>query len=225
MALQKEPYVWSIPQKAGLIVGLLIWLGAAYFIGINQVVATQELTPFRPIALTALIPVGLFLMAYVASERFKAFVLAQDLRLLTAFQLWRVIGFTFLTLYAFGVLPGLFAWPAGLGDVAVGVLAAFVLIRMVRDASFVKTKSYLGLHFAGLFDFLIAIVMASLSSGAFPGLTHNGLTSGAMEVWPLNLFPSFLVPLFIILHLSALFQVMQLRRPSNDGISTEQIAL
>ena len=164
-------------------------------------------------------------MAYATSERFKAFVLAQDLRLLTAFQLWRVIGFTFLTLYAFGVLPGLFAWPAGLGDVAVGVMAAFVLIRMVREPSFIKTRSYLGLHFAGLFDFLVAIVTASLSSGAFPGLINNSLTSRAMEIWPLNLFPSFLVPIFIILHLSALFQVMQLRRVSNDGISTEQAAL
>ena len=33
-----------------------------------------------------------------------------------------------------------------------------------------------------------------------------------MEVWPLSLFPSFIVPLFVILHLTVLFQVRALRR-------------
>ena len=34
---------------------------------------------------------------------------------LTTLQLWRVIGFAFLALYAFDTLPGLFALPAGWG--------------------------------------------------------------------------------------------------------------
>ena len=47
-------------------------------------------------------------------------------------QSWRVIGVMFLALYAFGLLPGLFAWPAGVGDAIVGLSAPFVLRAIVR---------------------------------------------------------------------------------------------
>ncbi len=50
-------------------------------------------------------------------------MLGVDIGLVTSFQAWRVAGFVFLPLLAFGHLPGLFAWPAGLGDVAVGLAA------------------------------------------------------------------------------------------------------
>ena len=43
-------------------------------------------------------------------------------------QTWRVLGGTFLFLYAFDLRPALFAFPAGLGDMAVGVGAVFVLL-------------------------------------------------------------------------------------------------
>jgi hypothetical protein len=56
-----------------------------------------------------------------------------DLRLLTALQGGRVIGFVFLALYAHGLLPGLFAWPAGLGDVLVGGAAPFVLLAQIQQ--------------------------------------------------------------------------------------------
>ena len=39
---------------------------------------------------------------------------------LVGVQLYRTLGVIFLILYATGKLPGLFAWPAGLGDVVVG---------------------------------------------------------------------------------------------------------
>ncbi len=77
-------------------------------------------------------PPLIFAAAYRASRRFRDFVLAIDLRLLTAVQRWRVIGVMFLAFYAFGLLPGLFAWPAGVGDAAVGLAAPFVLLAMLR---------------------------------------------------------------------------------------------
>ena len=50
------------------------------------------------------------------------------------------------------------------------------------------------------------------TSGSIPSLISGTVTSGPMEIWPLNLFPSFGVPIFIILHLTVLFQVMKMRR-------------
>src|SRR5262249_61358959 len=76
-------------------------------------------------------PPLIFAAAYRASRGFREFVLGIDLRLLTAVQSWRVIGVMFLVFYAYGLLPGLFAWPAGIGDFAVGLAAPFVLLAML----------------------------------------------------------------------------------------------
>src|ERR1700731_1688521 len=55
-------------------------------------------------------------------------------------QAWRWAGFRFQTLYTYGVLPGIFAWPAGLGDMAVGVTAPLVLAALLRRPGFVAYK-------------------------------------------------------------------------------------
>ena len=33
-----------------------------------------------------------------------------------------------------------------------------------------------------------------LVAGAFPGLISNGVTSAPLDVWPMNVFPSFIAP-------------------------------
>lgn len=171
---------------------------------------------FAPIALTVAIPVLTFLLAYFLSERFRYFILAQDLEVLTMLQHWRVLGFGFLTLYFYGVLPGLFAWPAGLGDVLVGLTVPFIIMRLRRDPSFATSTSFVRFHYLGLLDFAIAVVMAGLAAGSFPALIPGGVTSAPMDVWPLNLFPSFGVPLFIMLHLAVLFKVRELRNTARQ---------
>ena len=170
-----------------------------------------------PIGITVAAPVLVFLAAYALSPGFRGFVLAQDLRRLTMIQHWRVIGFAFLLLYAFGLLPGLFAWPAGIGDVAIGVMAIFMVSRIERDPDFVTTSGFVWFNIAGLLDFATAIVTSVLASGRFPTLVPEGVTAAPMDVWPLNLFPSLIVPAFIILHLTVLLKVRALRRASAAG--------
>jgi hypothetical protein len=88
-------------------------------------------------------PPLLFAATYRASRRCRDFELAIDLRLLTAIQSWRVLGGMFLVLYAFDLLPGAFAWPAGAGDMAVGLAAPFVLLPILRCGPFsMSSRSY-----------------------------------------------------------------------------------
>jgi hypothetical protein len=47
-------------------------------------------------------------------------------------QLYRALGVIFLILYGTGKLPGAFAWPAGLGDTLVGILAPVVAVAYAR---------------------------------------------------------------------------------------------
>lgn len=202
---------WCAKRSALGLAVLAFFFLLAYLVGSQGWLASDEPTLFAPIALTAVGPVVLFLLAAASHKGFRRFILAQDLRILTALQLWRVIGFTFLVVLTLDGLPPIFAWPAGLGDLAVGIFAAAVLAKLIRDPAYAGRGGFLAFHLLGLFDFAVAIAAANLTRGAFPGLVSNGITSTPLEVWPLNIFPSFLVPFFIILHLIALFQVVQLR--------------
>lgn len=203
-----QEHLWSPSTKTVLTVILLLWLAAAYALGATEVLTTEGPQPFRPVLLTILVPLGLFLAAAAGSARFRGFVLGLDIRLLTMLQHWRVLGFAFLPLTAFGVLPGLFAWPAGLGDVAIGLAAPFVLAALVRRPDFTQSRRFLAFHLLGILDFVVAAGAATLSSGAFPSLHAGPLTSAALEVWPLSIFPTFIVPLFLMAHLAVLFQVL-----------------
>lgn len=210
----EQKTVWKTGHKLTLASILAIQFAIAYAIGSGGFLTNTQMTILPPIAITVFIPVALFLFAYAMSERFREFVLAQDIRTLTALQLWRVIGFIFLALYSFSILPGLFAWPAGLGDVSVGLVAALMIVKLDKDPNYAYTNGFMRFQFFGMLDFVVALGTAALSSGAFPSLITNDLTSGALDVWPLNLFPSFIVPGFIILHLVVLLKVRHARRHS-----------
>ena len=202
----------NLAVTAGIAGILVAWFAAAWVIGTERVLMNESGALLAPIVLTAALPVAAFLAFYVLSTRFRGFVLSQDIRTLTMLQHWRVIGFAFLPLTFFGVLPGVFGWPAGLGDVAIGLAAPFVVARIARDPAWAASAGLVRYQLLGLLDFVVAIATAGLTAGAFPSLIADGVTSAPLDVWPLNLFPSFIVPIFIILHLSVLFKVRHLRQ-------------
>ncbi len=203
---------WSKSARIGAAALIAALAGAAYYIGSTGLLAVDANQPFRPIAFTVIVPVTLFFTAYALSSRLRIFLMAQDLRVLTMLQLWRVLGFSFLLLYAHDTLPAAFAWPAGFGDVLIGFAAPFIVWRLVRDPNFATSRRFVTFHVLGLFDFLVAVIAATLASGAYPAIFDGAVTSAPMEVWPLNLFPSFGVPLFIIAHVVVLLKVRALRR-------------
>ena len=195
---------------------LSLWLAAAFWIGDSGLLAVDASHQFRPIALSAMIPVGLFFAAYGLSPTFRAWTATIPVALLTGLQAWRVIGFSFLLLYAFNALPLPFAFFAGVGDVLVGLGAAFVAYRISQDPTQISGAGFRRVHIAGLVDFAVAVAAATLTSGAYPEIWSGPIFSDAMEVWPLNIFPSFGVPLFIILHAIALINA----RKYNQGNAT-----
>ncbi len=202
---------WSISAKATLAVVLTVWFALAAAAGTAGIFTAGPDQVFRPVLLSVVVPIAVFLGIFAASPTFRSFVMSWDIRFLTMLQGWRVVGYAFLPLYAFDVLPGLFAWPAGLGDVAVGLTAPLVVLALMRRPEFVRSGRFIVWNLLGLFDFVVAAVTSTLVSGAFPALSAGPITSAPLEHWPLILFPSFIVPLFVFMHLSVLFQVRALR--------------
>jgi hypothetical protein len=199
------------------------WLGLAFWLGALGLFATPQGAPPIPLLLAVLIPVALFVSGFWTWPSFHHFVLEADLRLLTGIQAWRWAGFGFLGFYAAGLLPGYFAWPAALGDMAIGLTAPWIALALANRPGFATSRAFIAWNIFGILDFVVAIGMGAVAPRLFPDLTQ-GVTTALMVHLPQVLIPTFAVPMFTTFHLIALFQARHgesvLWRPRRLG-STE----
>jgi hypothetical protein len=142
--------------------------------------------------------------------------MAADLPLLTAVQAWRFAGFGFLALFAHGVLPGVFAWPAGLGDNAIGLTAPWVALTLARRTAFAASRVFVIWNLLGMLDLIAAVSTATMNQILATGAAGQ-VTVAPMAQLPLLLVPAYLVPLFFIWHLTALFQSRRLAPDERSG--------
>lgn len=191
-------------------IALAIWFVFVFLFAANGGFVSPPEEPPLPILLGVTVPVLAFLAAYWQSDEFRALILAADLRLLTALQAWRAGGLIFIALYVHGLLPGSFAWPAGLGDIAIGVTAPWVMLTLIRQPTFVSSPLFVTWNVLGILDLVVAVSTGALNSGFVPGFGEP-VTTAPMAQLPLVLIPAFLVPFFIMLHLTALFQARRFK--------------
>ena len=202
-----RPTVSGVPPLVAPIV--ILWFAgvvAAHYAGLLR--AGPGNLPI-PLGFAIAVPIVIFFASYWAVPRFRTAALGVDVRLVTSLQAWRVAGFVFLPLLFFGHLPGLFAWPAGLGDVAVGLAAPWVVWRVIKDARYATTRGFATFHWLGLLDVASALGTFTVTFGIIPGLANP--SSVVIEEMPLSLIPGFLVPGFVILHALALLKARTLR--------------
>jgi hypothetical protein len=185
---------------------LAVWFVVVFALGANGAFLRPLGAPPIPIAIGAAGPVILFLVAYSIWPALRAFVLSLDLTLLSTIQAWRAGGLTFLAMYAYGLLPGVFAWPAGLGDIAIGVTAPWIVLALVRRPGFAASRVFEVWNYLGILDLVVAVSVGGLSAVLASRISAE-VTTAPMTRLPLVLIPAYLVPLFLILHLSTLFQV------------------
>lgn len=191
-------------------VALAVWLALILILGAAGIFNTPGAPPL-PLLFGVATPILIFVALYRTASGFRDFVLAADLRLTTGVQAWRFGGLGFLALYANGVLPGMFALPAGLGDMAIGFAAPWLVVALVQRPAFAAGKRFMAWNLLGLLDLAVAMTTGVLGSGIIIGLAPE-ITTAPMGRLPLVLIPCYLVPLFIMLHLTAIFQSRRLAK-------------
>jgi len=136
-----------------------------------------------------------------------------------AVQFYRVEGITFLTLYASNLLPGLFALPAGVGDVTVGLMALVIGIGASRGRQ-LNSRTVLRWNLLGIADLVVAVAAGFFTSPSpFQRFAFDH-PSELISVFPMILIPTFLVPLAVLLHIMSLVQLA--RTSAQAGSSREQ---
>jgi hypothetical protein len=195
--LSRTPYVWAI---------LAVWGYAAFALSQNGVFQSTAATPPIAVAIAAVGPALLFLSVYSVFAPLRRWVDGLDLSEVIALQAWRIIGFAFLAVWGLGEIPAVFALPAGIGDMAVGLAAPAVALAVERRTKGWRIGAY-GLIAAGVFDFLVAFTTGILSRQGGVLDFDGHVASSLLGVAPLSLFPAFIVPAFFILHIIALIKL------------------
>jgi hypothetical protein len=187
---------------------LILWFLLAV---VGSWLGVFDSTPRPPIllGLAAVVPVALFGFVYLRSARFREFLLSLDLRTLTLVQTWRVGGLVFILLYQQGLLPGVFALPAGWGDFAIGITAP-LMVWSWRPPF--PHKTFVVWNALGLLDLVMAVTLGLLASATPIGVLAGEATTRPMGQFPLSLIPTFFVPLLVICHLICLSRVRKQMR-------------
>lgn len=199
------------PQSTALsvVIVLGVWFLAVVALGAAGAFVGRSGTPPLAIALGVGVPLLLFFAWLRLSQPFRAFILSLDLRLVAAMQAWRWAGLGFLSLYAHKVLPGLFALPAGLGDMAVGITAPWIVLSLLRQPGFAASAAFVRWNMFGILDLVVALSLGTFSAALATGAPGE-ISAAPMATLPLLLIPAFLVPFFLMLHTAALMQSRQI---------------
>ena len=192
-----------------VMVPFTLWAALAWTAAINGVFrAGASALPLLPVAI--LLPVIVGTPVLLVSKRVGQLLDAMPMTWLIALQIYRIFGSQWLVYWLRGVLPGLWALPAGAGDVLTGLLAVPAAIALAAGTAEGRKAAILWNVF-GLADVAVAIALGmTMSPGPFQLILPDG-PSMAIDTFPNVLTPAFVVPSSILLHVLSL---RQLRRRS-----------
>ena len=180
---------------AGSLVCLLVWLVVAVALALSGVYI-RGTAGMPTIQFGILLPIFLGVAAYVMFPGIKRWMHSLPQSWLVGVQAYRVIGVIFVILWVAGQLPAVFALPAGLGDMAIGLAAPFAA-RRGRNA-------VLWWNVLGIADLVVALTTGFLTSPSRFQVFALDAPNVLVGQFPLILIPTFLVPMSILLHLASL---------------------
>jgi hypothetical protein len=192
----------TITFRVGIL--LALWLSLVFALGAAGAFVPDAGTPPLPVFIAFALPLAAFGTAYRVSAQFRELVLNLSPVLATSIQAWRFGGAGFIALLTYGVLPGAFAWPAGLGDIAIGATAPAFALALARNPRIAASRGFVIWNVLGILDLVVAV--GTGTAIAWFGLGADAASMNAMPHLPLVLVPAFLVPIFVMLHITALIQ-------------------
>ncbi len=184
---------------AAVLALLAAWGSGVLALAVGEAFADPPGSPPLAILLAISVPLATFALGYRRLATVRDYVAALDLRFLIALHAWRMLGAGFLFLFAYDLLPAVFAIPAGVGD----VLAAFgatVLAAALYAGRRVPARVVRAWNGFGALDFALAVAAGVLSRAPLHEVFGATVDSRILGELPLVLIPGFVVPLYLITH-------------------------
>jgi hypothetical protein len=162
-----------------------------------------------PVPAAVILPVLAALPFLLSSKRVASLLDVTPPSWLIGVQVYRVMGVVFLLDWVHGTIPGLFALPAGIGDVTVGLLALPIALGIASGTRDSKRRA-VWWNILGLTDLAVALTTGILSTR----LANPNVLIGT---FPTVLIPTIAVPTSIILHVLSLWQLRRLAQRDSTG--------
>ena len=179
---------------AGSAIVFAAWLLAVVLLGSDGFFRNDVVPPRVPATLIATLVVGYLALL---SPAFRGIVGKIPQHWLIGIQTFRILGGVFLVRYFAGELPGIFAIPAGVGDVLTGLLAPLVAYWWYSRKPYARTAA-IAWNLFGMADLVNAVTIGFLTGGA-----------GGAIVFPIVLIPVYGVPRAFLLHSYSLLGLLR----------------
>jgi hypothetical protein len=200
-----------------------LWLAVVWGAAINGVFRGGVVpVPLTPLAI--FLPVIIGAPIVLRSRRIGQVLDAMPATWLVALQVYRVLGSVFLIGWALGAVPGIFALPAGIGDVITGLLALPAAIA-VAAGTIEGRKAAIAWNIFGLLDFTVAIGLGLATSPGPLQLIVPSIPNTTAGIYPTVMIPAFAVPTSILLHVLSLRQLYRRARRAATAAPVEALAL
>jgi hypothetical protein len=191
------------------------WLALALFLAWQGAFRSALNQQIPYIALAIGIPILVGALFIQRSKPVREIIASVPQSRLVAFQFYRVVGVTFLVLHAAGQLPGIFALPAGYGDLLVGLTALLVGIRYAGNDQLVTLWNWFGIS-----DLVVAVITGFLSAPSRFQIFSLDAPNFLIGSFPLVMVPIFAVPLSIVLHLASLTKICTAHRTAMKQVAS-----
>jgi hypothetical protein len=156
----------------GIFLLVIVWLLGVVLLSASGLLAHGDGLLRLLMSAMILLPIAVFAIAYRGNEAFRTRVLSIDTGILVILHSWRMVGMGFLFLYAYNVLPGLFAWLAGVGDM-LAAAGAMVIGTALLKGKMVSRQALWSWNTFGLLDFIVAVVVGTSLRSIYLGGTVN----------------------------------------------------
>lgn len=181
------------------------WLILGFYICYLIIVAIASLNGFfdavmlpPKIVLTTTLPFAIFVTILYNTKICKKANAILNLEDLVKIHIFRLIGSTFIILFFYDLLPPVFAFFAGIGDLLTAISSIFVVKAIQNNKSYARRLTYIWNTF-GLIDILITSAMAII----FTKISIDNNIQGVefLAEFPFCFIPAFAPPTIIFLHL------------------------
>ena len=193
------------------------WL-SAWFVIVAILAATRALYYERGLGAPGLgiavaLPIAVLCILVACVQPLRDALHRVPLWLLVGVHTVRLLGISFVILYAAGRLPAPFAPVAGWGDIFVGATALPVARLAYRRP--VNARPILWIwNVIGLVDLVAAVGLGVISSPGPQRLISAEPSSAIMTTLPWLLIPGFLVPLLFTVHIGIFIRLVSARKPA-----------
>lgn len=217
IAVLSSSFGESLSEKIRIASGLALWFAFVALLGATGALGYEHGTGAPGLGAAVTLPIAALSMLVLRSPMLRRRLDAIPLAALIGVHAIRILGVSFLILYAANRLPAPFAPLAGWGDIIAGT-AAIPLAYLARNG---HRRAVLSWNVFGLLDLVTAIGLGATSS---PGPLHLIMATPdttIMTTLPWLIIPGFIVPLLASTHLAIFYRLN--RSMEENGVGRKRL--